>query len=90
MPAYSDVMATMGPASQPNDTRQLLLGMLLGFLLMIGTMLATLWGIGALSAPTIAAPREHIVITSDQLDQIEAKPTAVWRFRDEWLTPRPK
>jgi len=80
----------MGPASQPSDSRQLLLGVLFGFLLMIGTMLATLWGLGALSAPAIASPHEHIVITSDQLDMIDARPTAVWRFRDEWLTPRSK
>ena len=88
-------MATgrMAPDSDADETRQLVLGMLVGFILMVGTMLGAMWAMGAFppgGATAVDVARQPIVISSDELDTADAKPTAVWRFRKEWLTPQPK
>ena len=85
-------MASIAPGSGPSDTRDLVLGMLVGFLFMLATMLGTLYYMGALPSvgtTAVDAPRGYIQISSDDPDPA-AKPTAVWKFRSEWLTPQPK
>jgi hypothetical protein len=64
---------------------QFLVGVALGLAFMLLTVLGTLYGLGYLSSQDGVAGSASVV-----RDAPEARPTAVWRFRSEWLTPQPK
>ena len=64
---------------------QFLLGVGLGLAFMLLTSLGVLYGLGYW--PAQAGSFEG---AQADRDVAEPRPTAVWRFRSEWLTPRPK
>lgn len=75
--------AGRAPANPADEARQFVLGALVGMLLMVAIVLVTLYGLGHLfpAADHIdgaVAPSEEVLVD---------KPTPVWRFRAEWLTP---
>ena len=80
-------MAYNAAPPQRRGNGELVAGILLGLVLTALVAMATIWAIGALSGPS-ATFAEPPVVTSD--DMAEARPTAAWPFRKEWLTPRPK
>lgn len=78
-------MSTVAP-DRGGSSREFLLGLVVAFVTMIVVVLATLYLLGDReeTAPTAAArPR---VYTAEDLTPAP-KPTAVWKFRQEWLKP---
>jgi hypothetical protein len=72
-------------SGQPSRSGQFLVGVALGLTFMLLTVLATLYGLGYISARDEGAADDAVA-----RDVPEARPTAVWRYRSEWLTPQPK
>jgi hypothetical protein len=62
------------------------LGLALGLLAVAGWALLTLRVTGYPRPATPPAPERATVVQSPPA----RRPTPYWRFRDEWLTPRPK
>lgn len=62
--------------------------MLVAILVMVLTMIASLWALGP-ELPSIAVQWAPPAAIEADLD-VDARPTPYWRFRDEWLTPRPR
>jgi hypothetical protein len=70
---------------QPNGSGQFLIGLGLGLALVLLLALVTLFELGRLP---VGAP-DDVGAPAVQAAP-EARPTAVWRFRSEWLTPSPR
>lgn len=73
-----------------HETRDLLLGAVLGMVLMVAIVLGTLYAFGyfaRLPAVDDGGTGGRIVVTSEDLTPAP-RPTAVWKFREEWRTPR--
>jgi hypothetical protein len=78
-------VSTIAPRSESGN-RDFLLGLAVAFVTMIVVVLATLYLLGGRgeSSPTAAAgPRFY---TAEDLTPAP-KPTAVWKFRQEWQKP---
>jgi hypothetical protein len=77
------------PASQGSGN--FVLGLVVGVVFMIATVLTTLWSLGYLQGRTALPEQPSVshVFTADDLEA-PAKPTPAWRFRSEWTTPQPK
>ena len=71
-------------SGQPSGHGQFVIGLLIGLVFMLVMTLATLFELGYFSADgDVAGLRAAPAVP-------EPKPTAVWRFRSEWLTPQSK
>jgi hypothetical protein len=64
---------------------QFAIGLLLGLAIVLLTVLATLYELGYFPAQAGEAQGAPAV-----REEPGPKPTAVWRFRSEWLTPQSK
>jgi len=72
-------------SGQSSGSRQFAIGLALGLAIVLLTALATLYELGYF--PARAGRDEGARAVGEEA---EPKPTAVWRFRSEWLTPQPK
>jgi hypothetical protein len=72
-------------SGQPSGSGQFAIGLLIGLALAAMTVLGALYQLGYFPAGDSAIERAPIA-----RDVPEARPTAVWRFRSEWLTPGPR
>ena len=70
---------------QPSGNSQFVIGLVLGLAFVLLTVLGTLYELGYFPAQAGAVESTPAV-----LEVPVPKPTAVWRFRSEWLTPQPK
>lgn len=72
------------------ETREFLLGLLVAFGTVVVVVMATLYVLGLFASPhpavePLPAARPRVYSSQDLTPQ--PKPTAVWRFRPEWLKP---
>ena len=77
-----------GKVGRPSGNGRFVVGLVLGLVFVAVIVLATLallGYVGAADAELEARPVQSI--TSDDLTPAP-KPTAAWRFRADWLTPR--
>jgi hypothetical protein len=72
-------------SGQRSGSVQFLLGAGVGLAFMLLTALGVLYGLGYWPAPDGPVADAQV-----DRDVPEPRPTAAWRFRSEWLTPRPK
>ena len=75
--------------NKPTGAGQLAIGIVVGLSITLFVLVTIMlvYGRTVYSVPRIdETPSEPIVIENGVL----VRPTPLWRFRDEWLTPRPK
>ncbi len=83
-------MATGKADADPtNQTRHFVVGLVIGLVAMVAVAMVTLFELGYWPPERAEEIRAPHVFTADDLEPAP-KPTAVWRFRSEWLTPRAK
>jgi hypothetical protein len=79
-------VSTVAPGPDTSSTREFLLGVGVAFVTMLVVVLATLYLLGGFQSDTPAAAVGPRVYTAEDLTPAP-KPTAVWKFRQEWLKP---
>jgi hypothetical protein len=72
-----------GVPSGSRATRELVAGIVLGLICAAVIALLALFALGRLSLPRSPLPTYPPAV-------VEPRPTPLWPFREEWLTPRPK
>ncbi len=73
------------PQTTSEQIARVIIGALIGLAIVLGLMLLA----GAIlnsDSSEVTTPADPIVIVNGEI----VRPTPYWRFRDEWLTPRPK
>lgn len=66
-----------------HDNRELIVGLVLGLICAAVIALLVLFALGRLILPRSPLPTYPPSV-------VEPRPTPLWPFRDEWLTPRPR
>ena len=74
---------------QRDDARQFVAGALFGVVVLVLVTFVTLALTGYIDLSSLVYDWRPEWNKNDAII-VESKPTAVWPFREEWLTPRPK